>query len=85
MTIDQSDPGPPDEPFATAPPSPDDLAVCRLRVEPRRVVRLEAETRRRIGRNLRLLYGDVLNQPLPPRFEELLAGLSDREQTGGSS
>lgn len=37
---------------------------------------LDRESRRRIGRNLRLLYADVLNQPLPDRFTALLDGLS---------
>ncbi|CAA2100512.1 hypothetical protein MBUL_00707 [Methylobacterium bullatum] len=37
---------------------------------------MNTETRRRIGRNLRILYGDVLNLPLPDRFEALLTELS---------
>jgi hypothetical protein len=37
---------------------------------------LDREARRRIGRNLRLLYADVLNQPLPDRFTALLDSLS---------
>lgn len=37
---------------------------------------MDTESRRRIGRNLRLLYGDVLNLPLPDRFEALLTELS---------
>lgn len=37
---------------------------------------LDRESRRRIGRNLRLLYADVLNQPLPDRFTALLDSLS---------
>lgn len=37
---------------------------------------MDTESRRRIGRNLRILYGDVLNLPLPDRFEVLLAELS---------
>ncbi|MCC0806393.1 hypothetical protein FPV16_09220 [Methylobacterium sp. W2] len=39
-------------------------------------VGMDTESRRRIGRNLRLLYGDVLNLPLPDRFEALLTELS---------
>lgn len=38
--------------------------------------RIDAEARRRIGRNLRVLYADILNQPLPERFEALLAALA---------
>ena len=37
---------------------------------------LGREARRRIGRNLRLLYADVLHQPLPDRFAILLDSLS---------
>ncbi|WP_018041783.1 NepR family anti-sigma factor [Methylobacterium sp. 88A] len=37
---------------------------------------MDTESRRRIGRNLRILYGDVLNLPLPDRFKALLTELS---------
>jgi len=40
---------------------------------------LDREARRRIGRNLRLLYADVLNQPLPDRFTALLDSLSSSD------
>lgn len=43
------------------------------------------EARRRIGRNLRLLYAEVLNQPLPDRFDALLSELAARGETRGSS
>ncbi|MCK2054834.1 hypothetical protein J7U37_11875 [Methylobacterium sp. 37f] len=43
------------------------------------------EARRRIGRNLRLLYAEVLQQPLPDRFDALLADLATRSNTRGSS
>ncbi len=46
---------------------------------------MTVEARRRIGRNLRLLYAEVLNQPLPDRFDALLADLVARSTTGGSS
>ncbi|WP_244473650.1 MULTISPECIES: NepR family anti-sigma factor [unclassified Methylobacterium] len=42
------------------------------------------EARRRIGRNLRLLYGDVLHQPLPDRFTALLDSLSSQSDSQGS-
>ncbi|GEP00445.1 NepR family anti-sigma factor [Methylobacterium haplocladii] len=35
-----------------------------------------ADDRRRIGRNLRLLYGSVLDQPLPERFTRLIDELA---------
>ncbi|KQP93325.1 hypothetical protein ASF60_15460 [Methylobacterium sp. Leaf113] len=43
------------------------------------------EARRRIGRNLRLLYAEVLQQPLPDRFDALLADLATRSNSRGSS
>jgi hypothetical protein len=46
---------------------------------------IDAESRRRIGRNLRVLYGDVLNQPIPVRFEALLADLSTHTEAEVSS
>ncbi|KQP76999.1 hypothetical protein ASF41_04440 [Methylobacterium sp. Leaf111] len=45
---------------------------------------MTVEARRRIGRNLRLLYAEVLNQPLPDRFDALLADLAARSTTRGS-
>jgi hypothetical protein len=42
----------------------------------RRSAPLDAETRGRIGRNLRLLYAPVLEQPLPERFSRLLDTLA---------
>lgn len=45
---------------------------------------LGREARRRIGRDLRLLYADVLNQPLPDRFAALLDGLSSQSDSRGS-
>jgi hypothetical protein len=46
---------------------------------------MTVEARRRIGRNLRLLYAEVLSQPLPDRFDALLADLAARSTTRGSS
>ena len=48
-------------------------------------VGIPLEARRRIGRNLRLLYAEVLNQPLPDRFDALLTELAARGETRGSS
>jgi hypothetical protein len=44
---------------------------------------LTREARRRIGRNLRLLYEEVLTQPLPDRFAALLADLAARSDPRG--
>ena len=42
--------------------------------------RLDAETRRRIGRSLRVLYAGLLAQPIPERFETLVAQLAARTE-----
>lgn len=42
---------------------------------------IDGEARHRIGRNLKLLYADVLTQPMPERFEALLADLATRRET----
>lgn len=38
--------------------------------------RIDDESRRRLGQNLRLFYASVLEQPLPERFTRLLDDLS---------
>nr|WP_191970297.1 NepR family anti-sigma factor [Methylobacterium planeticum] len=55
----------PGEPRPASPPQP------RTRLDP--------AARRRIGQCLRVLYADVLAQPLPARFETLLADLAARQ------
>lgn len=72
-------------PVAPIPPAREDRASPTGRGRPEDSVRLDAESRRRIGRNLRLLYGDVLSQPLPARFAVLIADLSARNHTGDAS
>ena len=47
--------------------------------------RLEPAARRRIGQTLRVLYADVLAQPLPVRFETLLADLAAQQKSEESS
>ena len=42
---------------------------------------IDGEARHRIGRNLKLLYADILTQPMPERFEALLADLATRRET----
>ncbi len=42
--------------------------------------RLDAETRRRIGRSLRVLYAGLLAQPIPERFEALVAEFAARSE-----
>lgn len=43
--------------------------------------KIETEVRQRIGRNLRLLYADLLSEPLPERFTNLLIDLATRRET----
>lgn len=42
---------------------------------------IDGEARHRIGRNLKLLYADILTQPMPERFDALLADLATRRET----
>ncbi|GBU19845.1 MAG: anti-sigma factor [Methylobacterium sp. CG08_land_8_20_14_0_20_71_15] len=42
--------------------------------------RLDAASRRRIGLNLRAHYASLLAQPLPDRFETLVAQLASRTE-----
>jgi len=43
---------------------------------------LDPDVQAHIGRQLRAGYVDILNQPVPDRFLELLAELGDREDGG---
>jgi len=45
---------------------------------------MDAELQAHIGRHLKAAYEDVLNQPVPDRFTQLLEAL-DRRETAGSS
>ena len=88
MSIDQSDLSLGAEgegtPSAQLPP---DLNLARTPrpAEPRDAAAgLAREARARIGRNLRLLYAEVLDQPLPERFDTLLAELAARNDRGSS-
>ena len=43
---------------------------------------LDTDVQQHIGRQLRAGYVDILNQPVPDRFLELLAELDRREEHG---
>lgn len=43
---------------------------------------LDTDVQSHIGRQLRAGYVDILNQPVPDRFLELLAELDRREDSG---
>lgn len=45
--------------------------------------RLDSDVQAHIGRQLRAGYVDILNQPVPDRFLELLAELDKREDNAG--
>jgi hypothetical protein len=55
------------------------------------VVRLQTDTLVEIGRRLRDLYNEILNEPRPARFDELLKRLddpvdqADRREPGGGA
>ncbi len=58
------------DPNSGAPVAPEDV---QLRRRGARACRLDPASRARIGRGLRLLYAEVLVQPVPERFEQLVA------------
>jgi len=46
--------------------------------------RLGGEVENAIGRRLKAMYDDVLNEPVPDRFLDLLAKLDRKEPSGGA-
>jgi hypothetical protein len=44
--------------------------------------RMETDLQDHIGRQLRAVYNEVLDEPIPDRFRQLLAGLAGREGSG---
>lgn len=42
---------------------------------------IDSELQAHIGRHLKAAYEDILNQPVPDRFRELLEQLGEREQS----
>jgi len=51
--------------------------------EPNPVTRLGSDIKAKIGQQLRLMYGEVVNQGVPDRFVEILRGL-DEPTDGGA-
>jgi hypothetical protein len=49
------------------------------------VVRLGPEIKAKIGQQLRLIYGEVVNQGVPERFVEILRGLDDPTEKGSTN
>jgi hypothetical protein len=49
------------------------------------VVRLGPEIKAKIGQQLRLMYGEVVNQGVPERFVEILRGLDDPTDEGSTN
>jgi hypothetical protein len=43
---------------------------------------METDLQDHIGRQLRAVYNEVLDEPIPDRFRQLLAGLAGREGSG---
>ncbi len=44
---------------------------------------LDRAAQGRLGDNLRAMYDDLIRQPVPDRFKDLLARLDDRDRTKG--
>jgi len=45
---------------------------------------LYSELQGHIGRQLKAVYDDILSQPVPDRFRELLAALGEKESVRGN-
>jgi hypothetical protein len=46
---------------------------------------LDSELQGHIGRHLKAAYQDILNQPVPDRFRDLLQALAERESDASDS
>jgi hypothetical protein len=46
------------------------------------VARLGSEIKAKIGHQLRIMYGEIVNEGVPDRFAEILRGLDDPENKG---
>lgn len=53
----------------------------RVREEERRKAKLEPEVQQALGRELRALYHEVLSEPVPDKFRQLLDQLEDQEKS----
>jgi hypothetical protein len=49
----------------------------------KRVAKLGSDVKAQIGQKLRVLYGGIVNQGVPGRFDDLLKRLDDTEQQEG--
>ena len=49
------------------------------------VIKLGPDIKAKIGRQLRLMYGEVVNQGVPDRFAEILRGLDDPTDEGSNN
>jgi hypothetical protein len=49
------------------------------------VPKLGPDIKAKIGQQLRLMYGEVLNQGVPERFVEILRGLDDPNDEGSKN
>jgi len=53
--------------------------------EPNPVIKLGPDIKAKIGQQLRLMYGEVVNQGVPDRFAEILRGLDDPTDEGSKN
>jgi anti-sigma factor NepR-like protein len=49
------------------------------------VVKLGPDIKAKIGQQLRLMYGEVVNQGVPDRFVDILRGLDDQTDEGSKN
>ena len=60
-------------------------AMDRQGSEPNPVIKLGPDIKAKIGQQLRLMYGEVVNQGVPDRFAEILRGLDDPTDEGSKN
>jgi hypothetical protein len=49
------------------------------------VAKLGPDIKARIGQQLRLMYGEIVNQGVPERFADILRGLDERTDEGSGN
>jgi hypothetical protein len=62
-----------------------DLPTDLQGAEQNPVIKLGPDIKAKIGRQLRLMYGEVVNQGVPDRFAEILRGLDDPTDEGSNN
>jgi hypothetical protein len=63
-------------------PSPRPRAMHAQKPEKNHVVKLDPDVKAKIGMQLRLMYGEIVDQGVPDRFAEMLKRLDDPNYEG---